>query len=360
MQVKSTYIKLEWENNNNTQAQATVVDKAALALLVDECSHRCICGGEWGIDFAKSFDSGHVHIMYLCCKKCDKVRIWEGSTKFSDGTYEINRKSIAAWLLVGGEGQHKYAAYMKQWEVGHVARCTYYRHQELFHDMVGKAAEEEFESVINEENARVINDTQVPGSIVKMDTQYACQPKTGKQAETATTTFMIGESNKIVAQVNVSKEQMKEEGNGVKSLDKFATQMGLKDLCEKLEQIAVIVTDGCNSAAKSVADIVKTTKRHKDVEIQKDVWHKSKNLMKKYKVWLKNPENEELVGDVPYTKIKKHFYHSALHSFGNEKTFTKLWLDAPKHWEQTKGLSNDAVARLQAWMLGQWKCIFII
>jgi hypothetical protein len=135
--------------------------------------------------------------------------------------------------------------------------------------------------------------------------------------------------------------------------------MGLKELCEVLEQIAVVVTDGCNSAAKSVVDIVQTHEKHQDVEVQKDVWHKAKNLMKKYKLWLKKEENAELAGDVPYEKIKKHFYHCALNACANENRFKQLWLDAPQHWENTKGLSDDAVKRLHDWMFAQWKYIIL-
>ena len=35
------------------------------------------------------------------------------------------------------------------------------------------------QQVIDEENDRVVNDTQTPGSIIKMDTQFSCQPKNG-------------------------------------------------------------------------------------------------------------------------------------------------------------------------------------
>lgn len=350
-----------WERNDNLQVPAIITSKAALALLIDECSLRCICGGVWEMDTSTSYDCGHVHIMDLRCKQCAVHKVWESSERYSDGTYELNRSAVASWLLVGGDGQHKYSAFMKQWGIGSVSRSAYYRHQQLFQEIVEKEALEEFVQVQTDENQRVIMDTQVPGSILKMDTQYTCQPKTGKQAFNATTTFMTGDDNKICGLYNVSLADLKKPENteNIKSLDKYATQMGLKDLCEKLEQIAIVVTDGCNSAAKSVRDIVAKHPNHQDVEVQKDVWHKSKNLIKKYKKWVATEDNSELQGDVPYEKIKKHFYYCSLNSFGNESTFKRLWMEAPTHWEVTKGLSDLAVEDLTDWMFKQWKCIII-
>jgi hypothetical protein len=215
-QVKTAHLNLLWESSDNLQAPTIIVDKATLALLVDVCSQRCKCGGVWETDWKRSYDCGHVLIMVLGCQKCGEEQIWESSKKYSDGTYEVNRKAVASWILVGGDGQHKYSAFFKQWQVGHVARSAYYRHQELFCEKVKEVVEEEFEKVIQEENERVIADTQIPGTILKMDTQYACQPKTGSQANNATTTFMVGETNKIVGQYNVSKQLLAEKGDRVK------------------------------------------------------------------------------------------------------------------------------------------------
>ncbi len=45
-------------------------------------------------------------------------------------------------------------------------------------------------------------------------------------------------------------------------LDKYVTQMKLKNLCETLEKIAIVIVDSCSLAAKSVRNIVSTNEQH--------------------------------------------------------------------------------------------------
>jgi hypothetical protein len=340
------------------QCLGTTMNKAALFLLIGELNKRCECGGRWEADVLDSYDVGHAFVMVLRCDNdgCQQSKIWESSKRFSDGSYEVNRQIVAAWILSGGQGQDKYSEFFKTANSGCVGKTTYYRYQQPLSAYVHEEAQESFQQVVNEENQRIISDSQLSGSQISIDTQWSCQPRNGQRANEATATMINQENHKIIGQYSVSKADLV-AADGIKCLDKLATQRGLHDLVDKLECIAQIVTDGCGSAAKSVRDIVQNNDKHKDVEVQKDVWHKNKKLMKSYKSLISLKENSELASDIPVDKIKKHFFHCCNNAGGNADHFKEMWLGAPKHWEKSKGLSNFAVIVLQNWMDKEYKGI---
>ena len=140
--------------------------------------------------------------------------------------------------------------------------------------------------------------------------------------------------------------------NGIKCLDKLSTQKALSHLGEALDSIWQVVTDGCGSAAKSVHDIIQANEKHNEAIVQKDVWHKAKSLIKHYKNFLKTEKSDnEIENNITPEKMRTHFNYCCTQANGDSEYFSKLWLGAPKHWEDSKGLSDYAVEKLRNWMI---------
>ena len=273
-------IQSDWTEFKNEQSLNITMSKAALYLLIDEVGKGCECGGKWVVDLENSHDIGHVHSLKMNCDNtsCEKTCKWNSSKKFSDGTYDINRRAVASWILTGGQGQDKYIEFMKVWGVGYIPKTSWFRYQKQLVGCVSDEALTTFQAVIDEENKRVQVDSQESGSVITLDVQWSCQPHNNQRANEATATVINQENQKIIGQFSVSKDDLV-NANGIKCLDKLSTQKALSHLGEALDSIWQVVTDGCGSAAKSVHDIIQANEKHNEAIVQKDVWHKAKSLL---------------------------------------------------------------------------------
>ena len=139
-----------WDKFENQQSMNILISKASLYLLIEECGKGCECGGKWVVDLEKSHDSGHAHLMFMRCSNisCKNSCKWNSSKKFKDGTYDINRRAVASWILTGGEGQDKYIEFMKVWGVGHIPCTSWYCYQEQLAGCVSDVVLSNFQKLL--------------------------------------------------------------------------------------------------------------------------------------------------------------------------------------------------------------------
>ncbi len=103
-------------------------------------------------------------------------------------------------------------------------------------------------------------------------------------------------------------------------------------MVEQLDKISDGVCDGSSSTAKSFRDIVQTHSKHTTVGLQKDIWHKESNIVKKWNEFIKSKTAEELKGKLTALRLKRWFYTCAKNCGGSGATLQNRWLGAATHW----------------------------
>ena len=133
-------------------------------------------------------------------------------------------------------------------------------------------------------------------------------------ADNCTATFIGGGTGKVLHQEHANAETMKDANFQGKSLDKYATEAGLRVMSKRLTKIREGVVDGSDTAAKLFRTIMQANPRHKGATIQKDVWHKEVNIVKQFTKLRKRKDAEELQ-KIEVDRLRQWWY-TCCHSCG--------------------------------------------
>eukprot|EP00112_Aurelia_sp_Birch-Aquarium-sp1_P002028 Seg1221.6 transcript_id=Seg1221.6/GoldUCD/mRNA.D3Y31 product="hypothetical protein" protein_id=Seg1221.6/GoldUCD/D3Y31 len=135
-------------------------------------------------------------------------------------------------------------------------------------------------------------------------------------------TLMDTVSNLIIHQeiVDVRQAEMKSP-----NMEKIGCKKGLEFLKEKKLKIAGFVTDDHNQ----ISAMMSNEPEYQNVEYQKDCWHKSAKITKKFAAAGKEKGNSKILDWVP--SIRNHFWHCSESCDGKLDDMKDRWINMLKH-----------------------------
>lgn len=119
-----------------------------------------------------------------------------------------------------------------------------------------------------------------------------------------------------------------------------------------LDKICEGVCDGSVSGAKSFKEIVQADPKHATAGSQKDIWHKTVTIKKKYNLLTQKKGQEELKSKLPARKFERWFSSCAHDCGGDAVVFQSNWLGAADHYRGTLQLSDHAYFELYQFLHG--------
>jgi hypothetical protein len=355
----------------------TVVDIGKLLELLQWFRSGCQCGqrqmvGKW--NFVSQKMEGHGLVLAFQCNSCGLSKEWKSSYGYSDGSLEVNRDVVRAWMTTGGERGH-YFKFSEAFRCGNYNPTSFDATVQLLRPIILEQEDEMYRTNIDAANK--IDD----GPIVGLDCQHCRSQRAVGAAPYASTTVIchsVGPCyGKILLQSHISTHQMKESGmTGKESKDKYTVDAALKVLVKKLVKIKGGLCDGSSSGNKSWKDIIiNSGKFGTGVTISNCFWHKCKGMASKFNSDLadKKFKLEERDGRKQFENlypefnemglsgkvVKNHFIQSQKDNAGDPVGMAKMFQDLVEHYDEKFSWHMQAKTRLALmdWLENQCKDI---
>ena len=251
--------------------------------------------------------------------------------------FELNKIILAAAALCGLEVKHL-SEYFDAASILHPSCASMRRVEPKLFPFIKATGSAELNLQIALANGRS------NGTCVALDEQHSCSQRAGKRAPFCSTVFVNDHMGKVLTLSHASAKEAKDLG--VKCLAKASRVLGLQSMAASLNHIDMIIVDGCASSEKDLDEHVRINRQHDKVCLNKDLWHKAKNIGKAWiKLTTKRGTDRKLLYSnlscVPIRTIKTHLTYCAKKCTGNVDEFEALWLDRIDHWNIDLELPED-------------------
>jgi hypothetical protein len=269
------------ENSRNSAffQQYAIIDVSILFTLLLWWRSGCKrCFGEL---YAVSSEwTGHCLSITLQCGACGHSDTWDGSKKYGDGSFQINRDVVRCWYTTGGEDGH-YQDFTTQLKAGTYSRAQFDSTVNLIIPIIHQKEDKMYSTNIDQANQNG------DGTIIGVDVQHCRSQRADGPAPLATATVINhtpgAQYGQILIQTHQYKYDMLKEGiKSTASKDKLTTKEALKIMANKLNKIKRGICDGLGSTKVLWDSIIHSLKHGKPL-LTFCEWHKTKNLVKDFK-----------------------------------------------------------------------------
>ncbi len=252
------------------------------------------------------------------------------------GSFELTKRVMAATVLVGLEIK-EVTELLKEIDIACPAASTLYQAERDLMPVIAAHGDAEIAKQI------ILADGIEKGPVIAVDEQHSRSQRAGKRAPFCSAAFINEASGKIMTLMHASKDEA--ERYKVKDLAKASRLMGLESIAHDLNKIDMLVFDGCTSAQKDVKEWIHSERRHAEVKLNKDLWHKAKSLGK---AWNKLISKRASRGVLMYPNLanitphmmKLHWTYCAQKCAGSTLSFETLWLQRAYYWNIDMGISE--------------------